>query len=108
MSASANSTPSSRPSIDEIRSKVKQIIADRLSKDVNTITDASDLVNDLGADSLDQAEITMDLEDAFAVRIEEEKAQQLKTIGDIVQAIDRVLQEEEAKKRQGGASPAGS
>lgn len=91
--ASAN-----RPTVDEIRAKVKQIIADRLSKKPEEISDSSDLVSDLGADSLDQAEITMDLEDAFAVRIEEEKVQQLKTIGDIVLAIDGALAAQSANK----------
>lgn len=74
--------------MSEIRTKVIDIIADRLSKDKAGITDASDLVADLGADSLDVAEITMDLEDAFGVKIEEEKAQSLKNIGDIVKAIE--------------------
>ncbi|HAT09050.1 MAG TPA: acyl carrier protein [Planctomycetes bacterium] len=73
--------------VSEIRTKVIDIIADRLSRDKATITDGSDLVADLGADSLDVAEVTMDLEDAFGVKIEEEKAQSLKTIGDIVKAI---------------------
>ncbi len=73
--------------MSEIRTKVIDIIADRLSRDKATITDGSDLVADLGADSLDVAEVTMDLEDAFGVKIEEEKAQSLKTIGDIVKAI---------------------
>jgi acyl carrier protein len=75
-------------SVSEIRTKIIDIIADRLSKDKATITEASDLVADLGADSLDVAEITMDLEDAFGVKIEEERAQTLKTIGDIVKAIE--------------------
>ena len=67
--------------MSEIRTKVIDIIADRLSKDKAGITDASDLVADLGADSLDVAEITMDLEDAFGVKIEEEKGKQLLMVG---------------------------
>lgn len=74
--------------MSEIRAKVIDIIAERLSKDKAIISDGSDLVADLGADSLDVAEITMDLEDAFGVKIEEEQAQSLKTIADIVKAID--------------------
>jgi acyl carrier protein len=74
--------------VSEIRTKVIDIIADRLSRDKATITDGSDLIADLGADSLDVAEVTMDLEDAFGVKIEEERAQSLKTIGDIVKAIE--------------------
>jgi len=72
--------------VSEIRNKVIDIIADRLSKDKATITDASNVIADLGADSLDIAEIMMDLEDAFGVKLEED--QELKTIGDIVTYIE--------------------
>ncbi len=84
----APATITGEANVSEIRTKVIDIIADRLSRDKATITDGSDLVADLGADSLDVAEVTMDLEDAFGVKIEEEKAQSLKTIGDIVKAIE--------------------
>ncbi|MBA2482781.1 MAG: acyl carrier protein [Planctomycetes bacterium] len=72
--------------VSEIRNKVIEIIADRLSRDKATITEASNVVADLGADSLDIAEIMMDLEDAFGVKLEED--QDLKTIGDIVKYIE--------------------
>ena len=72
--------------MSEIRTKVIDIIADRLSRDKATITDASNVITDLGADSLDIAEIMMDLEDAFGVKLEED--QDLKTIGDIVKYIE--------------------
>jgi len=47
--------------VSDIRNKVIDIIADRLSRDKATITEASNIVADLGADSLDIAEIMMDL-----------------------------------------------
>ena len=70
----------------DIRNKVIDIIADRLSRDKATITEASNIVADLGADSLDIAEIMMDLEDAFGVKLEED--QDLKTIGDVIKYIE--------------------
>jgi acyl carrier protein len=72
--------------VSEVRNKVIEIIADRLSRDKATITEASNVIADLGADSLDIAEIMMDLEDAFGVKLEED--QDLKTIGDIVKYIE--------------------
>ena len=72
--------------MSEIRNKVIEIIADRLSRDKATITEASNIVADLGADSLDIAEIMMDLEDAFGVKLEED--QDLKTIGDVIKYIE--------------------
>jgi acyl carrier protein len=77
--------------VSEIRTKVIDIIADRLSKDKATITDQSNVVADLNADSLDIAEIMMDLEDAFGVKLEED--QDLKTIGDIVGYITKKVGE---------------
>jgi acyl carrier protein len=74
------------PIVSEVRNKVIEIIADRLSRDKATITEASNVIADLGADSLDIAEIMMDLEDAFGVKLEED--QDLKTIGDIVKYIE--------------------
>ncbi len=70
---------------DEIKTKVIDIIADRLSRDKATITEASNIVADLGADSLDIAEIMMDLEDAFGVKLDDD--QEVKTIGDVVKVI---------------------
>jgi acyl carrier protein len=72
--------------VSEIRNKVIEIIAERLSRDKASITEASNVVADLGADSLDIAEIMMDLEDQFGVKLEED--QDLKTIGDIVKYIE--------------------
>ena len=72
--------------MSEIRNKVIDIIADRLSRDKATITEQSNVVADLGADSLDIAEIMMDLEDAFGVKLEEDN--ELKTIGDIIKYIE--------------------
>ena len=73
--------------MSDIRTKVIETIAERLSKDKATITDASTVIADLGADSLDVAEIMMDLEDAFDIKVEEEN-EGLKTIGDIVSFIE--------------------
>lgn len=76
---------------DEIKNKVIDIIADRLSRDKATITEASNVVADLGADSLDIAEIMMDLEDAFGVKLEDD--QDVKTIGDIIKYIEKKVAE---------------
>ncbi len=70
---------------DEIKTKVIDIIAERLSRDKATITEASNIVADLGADSLDIAEIMMDLEDAFGVKLDDD--QEVKTIGDVIKVI---------------------
>jgi len=74
--------------VSDIRNKVIDIIAERLSsKDKDSITDESNVIADLGADSLDIAEIMMDLEDVFGIKLEEDN-DSLKTIGDIVAFIE--------------------
>ena len=73
--------------MSEVTSKVIEIIAERLSKDPEGITEASNIIADLGADSLDIAEIMMDLEDAFGVKVAED-TEGMNTIGDIVKYVE--------------------
>ncbi|MHC5067928.1 MAG: acyl carrier protein [Planctomycetota bacterium] len=73
--------------VSDINTKVIEIIAERLSKDAADITESSNIVADLGADSLDIAEIMMDLEDAFGIKLEDDQAEGPKTVGDIVSFI---------------------
>lgn len=74
--------------MSDIKTKVIEIIAERLSKEAATITEASSIVADLGADSLDIAEIMMDLEDAFGIKLEEDQAEGPKTVGDVITFIE--------------------
>lgn len=74
----------------EIRARVVAIVAEKLSQDPTTITDASTLQN-LGADSLDMVEIIMQLEESFDVSIDDEKAEHLQTLSDVVNYIQELL-----------------
>lgn len=64
--------------------KMKEIIAEQLSVDAGTITEASTFKEDLGADSLDLFELVMALEDEYSVEIPAEDLQQLLTVGDVM------------------------
>ena len=64
--------------------KMKEIIADQLSVDADTITEASKFKEDLGADSLDLFELVMALEDEYSVEIPAEDLQNLATVGDVM------------------------
>lgn len=68
--------------------KVKEIICEVLGVDEEKVTEAALLKDDLGADSLDAVEIIMDIEDNFNVEIEDGSLQTIKTVGDIVKAIE--------------------
>lgn len=72
--------------------KVKKIIVDTLNlKNPDVVTMDSHLVDDLGADSLDAAEIIMSLEDEFGISVDDDKIQTIKYVKDLVNAIDAEL-----------------
>ena len=68
--------------------KVKQIIADQLLVDVDDVTPGSNLIDDLGADSLDVIELVMQFEDAFDIEIADEEAENIKTVKDVLDYIE--------------------
>ncbi len=67
---------------------VAKMIAEQLNIPVAEVTGDKEVVKDLGADSLDIVELLMTLEDEKGIRIDEEKASQIKTVNDIVKLID--------------------
>ena len=64
--------------------KMKEIIADQLSVDAHTITEASKFKEDLGADSLDLFELVMALEDEYSVEIPAEDLEKLTSVGEVM------------------------
>lgn len=68
--------------------KIQEMLAEQLSVDADKVTPEASIIDDLGADSLDVVEMLMELENEFGVNVPDEKAQELKTVGDIVKFID--------------------
>ena len=68
--------------------KVKQVLMDQLGIDGDQITEQTDIVEDLGADSLDEEEMVMTLEEEFELVINDESIQDFKTVGDVVAFIE--------------------
>ena len=68
--------------------QVAKILADQLGISQSKITPESDIVKDLGADSLDVVELLMTLEDNTGKTIPEEKVADLKTVGDVVAMLE--------------------
>ncbi len=72
--------------------KVKKIIVETLNlKDPEKVTMDAHLVDDLGADSLDAAEIIMSIEDEFGIAVNDDAIQTIKYVKDLVNAIDAEL-----------------
>ena len=67
--------------------KMKELIADQLGIDADTITENSRFKEDLGADSLDLFELVMALEDEYSVEIPAEELQTMATVGDVVKYL---------------------
>lgn len=69
---------------NEIEQRVKRIICDTLRLQSEDVKNASDLISDLGADSLDSVRVQMAIEKEFEVAITDEVANELNTVGDYV------------------------
>lgn len=67
--------------------KMKELIADQLSVDAETITEESSFKDDLGADSLDLFELVMALEDEYSVEIPADDLQKMATVGDVIKYL---------------------
>lgn len=68
--------------------KVKQIIAEELGIEEDSILIESDLSEDLGADSLDAIELIMEIESQFDVEIADSEATKIKKVSDIVNYLE--------------------
>lgn len=64
--------------------KIKEILVDELSVNADDITMSAELVNDLGINSLELADLVMLCEERFDIVIEDDDAQNFVTVGDVV------------------------
>jgi acyl carrier protein len=73
-------------SVDE---RVKQIVAEQLGVDEDEVTPGASFIDDLGADSLDQVELVMALEEAYDIEIPDEAAEKIRTVKDATDYIQK-------------------
>ena len=71
-----------------IQDKVKKIIAEKLSVDLEELVPEASFVDDLGADSLDLVELIMSMEEEFDIEISDADAEKLATVKDAFDYID--------------------
>ena len=74
-----------------IEDKVRKIIAEKLSVDLDEVVPEASFVDDLGADSLDLVELIMSMEEEFDVEISDEDAEKLVTVGDAYSYVQKQL-----------------
>ena len=68
--------------------KIKELLAKQLRIDIDTIADDSNIIEDLGSDSLDVVEMLMAIEDDLGVIISDDDAVRLKTVRDVADYIE--------------------
>ena len=70
-----------------VEEKVKEIVVEQLGVSADEVTPGAKFVDDLGADSLDLTELIMAMEEEFDIEIEDEQAQQIRTVQDAMDFI---------------------
>ena len=72
---------------EQLTEEISAIIEERLGVAASDITPEKNLINDLGADSLDSVELIMSIEQKFNITIPEEVTEEIKTVGDIIEYV---------------------
>ena len=76
---------------DNNADRVKKIIVSQLNVSEEQVTPEASFIDDLGADSLDQVELVMALEEEFGTEIPEEEAEKLQTVGSVIEYVEKNL-----------------
>ena len=72
----------------DVSNKVKKMVADHLGVEETKVTDESNFIDDLGADSLDTVELVMAFEEEFGSEISDNEAEKILTVGDAIKFIE--------------------
>ena len=74
--------------MSSVAEKVKEIVVQQLGVSPDQVTEDAKFIEDLGADSLDQVELVMALEEEFGADIPDEDAEKLTTVGDAIKYVE--------------------
>ena len=75
--------------MSEVTDRVKAIIVDKLGVDEGQVTETASFTTDLGADSLDTVDLIMAFEKEFGIKIPDEEAEKIQTVGDAIAYIEK-------------------
>ena len=78
----------------KVAETIKSIVAEKLDRSADEVTDSASFVDDLGADSLDITELLMALEEEFDVEIDDD-ANQIESVGDAITYIEERTQKDD-------------
>lgn len=77
--------------MSDVADKIKKIICEQLDVPEEDVVPKASFVDDLGADSLDQVELIMAMEEEFDVSIPDEDAENIGTVQDAIDYVQKVL-----------------
>jgi len=77
--------------MEDVQGKITKILVDKLGIAPTEVTPDANLIKDLGIDSLDYAELVMEFEQAFDIRIPDDDAEKLQTVKEAVSYIEQKL-----------------
>jgi len=75
----------------DIKAKVIEIIVEELCVEVGEVTEEKNFINDLGADSLDGAELMLKFEEEFDIDIPDDDANEITTVGKAIEYFEKKL-----------------
>ena len=72
---------------DDIFIQIKEMLVEQLGVDESDVSMEASFQDDLDADSLDLVEMIMEMEDKFGVKIPDEEAEKIRTVGEAVEYV---------------------
>ena len=73
---------------EDIKNKIKKIVADHLGIEEEKVTEEASFIDDLGADSLDTVELVMAFEEKFGIEIPDDAAETIQTVQNAIDYIE--------------------
>jgi acyl carrier protein len=83
-----------KTSLPAIRAKIEEIVDEKLVVSERLLTDETSFTKDLQVDSLDQYELIMEVEKVFQIKISDEKAEKITTLGGLVACVNTLINED--------------
>ena len=71
-----------------ILEKIQKILSEQFDVEADSISEDTNIIDDLGADSLDAVELIMSIEDEFGLSVSDEEAADLNTVGKLIEFIE--------------------
>ena len=88
-----NLSANPRPARPEVVEDIKRIVADFTPEMAGEIKEEHALIADLGWDSLDMVEMSMQVEELYDIPVPDEMVDDIKTVGDVVEAVLRLFEQ---------------